>query len=136
MKSFMLIFFIRACLCTYDEDYYESEDDISDKKGFASSDITENIDLFDSATDMIVTDSTTTVPPHLTTSFTTSTITVWPKRITSFSTPTTTTVWPNRTTSCSTPSHNTTTTDTTTTDTTTTDTTTDTTTEIGRIDFY
>ena len=132
MKSFMmLIFFIRACLCTtYDEDYYESEDDISDKKGFASSDITENIDLFDSATDMIVTDSTTTtVPPHLPTSFTTST--VWPKRITSFSTPTTTTVWPNRTTSCSTPSHNTTTTDTTTTDTTT-----DTTTEIGRIDFY
>ena len=102
MKSFILIFFIRACLCTYDEDYYESEDDISDKKGFASSDITENIELFDSATDMIVTDSTTTtVPPHLTTSFTTSTTTVWPKRITSFSTPTTTTVWPNRTTSCS-----------------------------------
>ena len=130
----MLIFFIRACLCTYDEDYYESEDDISDKKGFASSDITENIDLFDSATDMIVTDSTTTVPPHLTTSFTTSA--VWPKRITSFSTPTTTTVWPNRTTSCSTPSHNSTTTDTTTTDTdTTTDTTTTETTTTGRIDF-
>ena len=133
MKSFILIFFIRACLCTYDEDYYESEDDISDKKGFASSDITENIDVFDSATDMIVTDSTTTVPPHLTTSFTTPTTTVWPKRITSFSTPTTTTVWPNRTTSCSTPSDTTsTTTDTTTTDI---DTTTDTTTEIGRRDF-
>ena len=108
MKSFILLLFIRAYLCTSGKWSYEVEYDTND--------MTENSDIFYSDAkevlgDVTITDSTISpIPPNITTS-------------------STTTVWPNRTTFLTTPGktsdNHTTTTDTTTTDTdtTTTDTT-------------